>query len=109
MDGTANWADFLLPEQGRSIPLPRRAAPPRNAEPYSSGNIPWPDELTMTESHDSWDWLDYLAVAGIIVAVVGLLLAIVPESRRAGVLVPVGLAMIATAAYAARRKDQTSV
>jgi hypothetical protein len=53
----------------------------------------------------NWDLLDYLAVLGVVLALAGLVLTLLPATRSGGVLVPAGLAVMAAAAYAARRKD----
>jgi hypothetical protein len=108
MDAAANWAEFILSDDGPAIPLPRRSVPPRNAERYSSSEVPWKDNASIAANTDSWDQIDLLAVVGCVIALIGLLLALFPELRRGGILVPVGLALMAIAAYAARRKDETA-
>lgn len=88
---------------GPTMRLPRRGAPPRNVVRDMMGYARWGDA---NPGMSRWDLLDYLAVAGGLVSLVGLLLALWPSTRSAGILVPAGLAVMALSAYGARRKDE---
>lgn len=57
---------------------------------------------------NDWDVYDFLAVAGIIVALIGLALVFIPATRAGGVLFPVGAALTAAATYGAHRRDQAT-
>ena len=107
MDIPVNWSEFALSEEGPAMPLPRRSASPRNAAPYTSPASSPLDDGTDQQNRDTWDFPDVLAVVGIVAALIGLLLTFFPETRRGGTLVPIGLALMAVAAYVARRKDGT--
>lgn len=107
MDVAANWSEFALSEEGPTMPLPRRSASPGSVSPRIAPALPPLNDETDRQNHDIWDLPDILAVAGIVAAVIGLLLAFFPETRRGGTLVPIGLVLMAIAAYVARRKDGT--
>ena len=106
MTTAENWSEHpLLAEIGPTMTLPRRATPPRNVEPFRPqewGRFSGKGEEVTTSA---WDAFDYLAVMGGLVSAAGLFLALLPQTRSWGVLVPVGLALMALAAYTARRKD----
>ena len=106
MDIAANWSEFALSEEGPTMSLPRRSVPPRNVSPAASPAPPPLDDGTDRQNRDIWDLPDVLAAAGLVVALIGLLLTIFPETRRGGIFVPIGLVVMAVAAYAARRKDE---
>jgi hypothetical protein len=53
-----------------------------------------------------WDLFDCLAIFGVVALLAGLLLTVLPATRPGGVCVPVGLGLMAFAAYAARRSDK---
>jgi hypothetical protein len=57
----------------------------------------------MSDHFENWDAFDYLAVAGAALCVGGLGSALFRATRRGAVLLPAGLACLATAAYGARR------
>jgi hypothetical protein len=52
-----------------------------------------------------WDSFDFVTVLGIILVALGFITAFLPELRRAGVLVPVGLGIMTLGILGARRKD----
>jgi hypothetical protein len=56
-----------------------------------------------------WDVPDFCAVTGMVVLILGLLLAFFTPTREGGILAPIGLGAMATSAYAARKKDTTEV
>jgi hypothetical protein len=53
-----------------------------------------------------WDGLDYLAAGGMLISTGSVIAALFPSLRKLGNLFPlaIGAAMIATAAYGARRR-----
>jgi hypothetical protein len=86
--------------------LPRRATRPRHVEPTPPANHEGIDGDSGGEA-TGWDLADYLAVLGIVLVVVGLILAILPRTRSGGVLVPIGFGLMAGGSYAARKKDKS--
>jgi hypothetical protein len=52
-----------------------------------------------------WDRHDFATVVGIIMACLGFVAALFPTLRGAGILFPVGAALMAFAAYGANRRD----
>lgn len=57
----------------------------------------------MSDHFEKWDAFDYLTVAGFALFLGGLGSALFRATRRGAVLLPAGLACMATAAYGARR------
>lgn len=55
---------------------------------------------------DGWDAYDFAAVAGIVLAIIGLILVLFPATRSGGVLLPIGAGVTAAATYGARQRDQ---
>jgi hypothetical protein len=53
----------------------------------------------------TWDLLDYAAVVGAIACLTGFVMGFLPSLREGGLLVPLGLCLMAGAAFAARAKD----
>lgn len=103
MATVASWDELPpLAEIGPPMSLPRRLAPPRNVR---SLELP-PDLNRMADdADDSWDSLDYMTMFGAAVGAAGFVLALWPETRRWGAMVPIGFLLIAIAAYLARGKD----
>lgn len=64
------------------------------------------NERTVGSLCDGWDAYDFMAVAGIVLALIGLILVLIPATRSGGVLLPIGAGMTAAATYGARRRDQ---
>jgi hypothetical protein len=52
-----------------------------------------------------WDIYDIATVIGIVLACVGFVMALFPPLRSGGILFPIGAALMAFAAYGARRRD----
>ena len=107
MDIAANWDKFALSEEGPTMVLPRRSAPLGNSTRFKPDGAPRNDSPARDTESNAWDFPDYLAVAGIVITLIGLALALIPETRRGGLLAPAGLILMAIAAYAARRRDET--
>ena len=106
MRGTADWHKFpMLAEDGPVMKLPRRATPPRNVERCRPLEWSRNGEAESKLPTSAWDLIDWLAIVGGIVSMAGLILALPPETMPWGILVPAGLALMAFAACAARRKD----
>lgn len=107
----ASKRDQSLPlaEGGPTMRLPRRTELPRNVGRYALRSRPdGNSEEEVVRSAPGWDILDYLAVLGLVASLAGLVLALWPATRSGGVLVPVGLGLMAIGAYAARRRDGTT-
>jgi hypothetical protein len=52
-----------------------------------------------------WDSFDFVTVLGIVLIAIGFIAAFLPELRKAGVLVPVGLGVMTLGVLGAHRKD----
>jgi hypothetical protein len=57
----------------------------------------------------NWDFFDFLSIFGVIFVVIGFVFALLPAIRAGGVLFPIGLGLMAFAAYGAQRRDVTPV
>jgi F0F1-type ATP synthase assembly protein I len=107
-EGSANWGQFpLLAEVGSAMPLPRLTRPLRNVEPNPLSNDRDTNHQESATGGAGWDVSDFCAVGGIVAVLLGLLLALFPQTRPGGILVPIGLGIMAASAYAARKKDTT--
>jgi hypothetical protein len=62
----------------------------------------------MSDNSEKWDAFDYLTVAGVALFLGGLGSALFGATRRGALLLPAGLACMATAAYGARRNGVAS-
>ena len=62
----------------------------------------------MSDYSEKWDAFDYLTVAGVALFLGGLGSALFRTTRRGALLLPGGLACMATAAYGARRNGVAS-
>jgi hypothetical protein len=62
----------------------------------------------MSDYSEKWDAFDYLTVAGAALFLGGLGSALFRTTRRRALLLPAGLACMATAAYGARRNGVAS-
>jgi hypothetical protein len=62
----------------------------------------------MSDYSEQWDTFDYLTVAGVALFLGGLGSALFRTTRRGALLLPAGLACVATAAYGARRNGVAS-
>ena len=62
----------------------------------------------MSNYSEKWDAFDYLTVAGVALFLGGLGSALFRATRRGALLLPAGLACMATAAYGARRNGVAS-
>jgi hypothetical protein len=62
----------------------------------------------MSDYSEKWDGFDYLTVAGVALFLGGLGLVLFRTTRRGALLLPAGLACMATAAYGARRNGVAS-
>lgn len=93
-----HWDRFpRLAEVDGAMPLPRLSAPPRGVGPN-----PFKDNSDHDDTPVRWDALDRLVVAGAILFLIGVLCALFERTRPGGILVPVGAALFAGAAFAAR-------
>lgn len=52
-----------------------------------------------------WDSFDFVTVLGIVLMAIGFIAAFLPELRKAGILVPLGLGVMTLGVFGARRKD----
>lgn len=75
-------------------------------EPLEENNTPTSVSVT---SWSEWTVYDFLVVGGAALMLVGFLVTLFPDSRRFGVLFPVGAALVAMAAFAARRRDDETI
>lgn len=62
----------------------------------------------MSDYSEKWDTFDYLTVAGVALFLGGLGSALFRATRHGALLLPAGLACMATAAYGARRDGVAS-
>jgi hypothetical protein len=110
MDAGSGWNEFpRLAEAGPTMRLPRRTTPLKNVGFHASSGGPASDGGVGRATASGWDLPDLIAVLGAAIFVIGLLVALIPlpQTRPVGVLVPFGLALLAFAAWSARRKDAT--
>jgi hypothetical protein len=65
-----------------------------------------PNKIDGSGFYENWDTYDFIAVVGILIALLGFALVFVPAARSGGILFPIGVGLTATAAYGAQRKDR---
>ena len=53
-----------------------------------------------------WDSFDFLTTLGVLLLIIGFVLTFLPELRKAGILVPVGLGIMTLGVYCAHRRDE---
>lgn len=107
MTSATNWDDFpRLAEEGPAMRLPRRSAPLNNILSNAARDRAMQEEASVRETRAPWDLLDYATALGVVLALAGLALSLVSETRRAGILTPLGLMIAVAAIYLARRKDE---